>query len=50
MVTASVFGLDVPGLERGSLRPVMLDVFFGGFGLIVGNRVVRSAIQRHRQP
>jgi ZIP family zinc transporter len=40
MVAASVFGLILPGMEQGSLWEVMVGVFLGGFGLLVGNRVI----------
>lgn len=40
MVAASVFGLIIPGTEQGSLWEVMVGVFIGGFGLLVGNRIV----------
>jgi ZIP family zinc transporter len=40
MVAASVFGLIIPGTEQGSLWEVMVGVFVGGFGLLVGNRVL----------
>lgn len=40
MVAAAVFGLIIPGMEQGSLWSVMVGVFVGGFGLLVGNRVL----------
>lgn len=40
MISASVFGLIIPGLEVGSLWYVMTGVFIGGFGLLLGNRII----------
>lgn len=40
MVAASVFGLIIPGSEQGALWEVMVGVFIGGFGLLIGNRVI----------
>lgn len=40
MIAASVFGLIIPGTEQGALWQVMLGVFLGGFGLLVGNRLI----------
>jgi len=40
MVAASVFGLILPGMEQGTLWEVMVGVFVGGFGLLVGNRII----------
>jgi ZIP family zinc transporter len=40
MVAASVFGLIIPGTEQGSLWQVMIGVFIGGFGLLIGNRII----------
>jgi ZIP family zinc transporter len=40
MVAASVFGLIIPGMEQGTLWAVMVGVFVGGFGLLVGNRLI----------
>ena len=40
MVAASVFGLIIPGTEQGALWQVMAGVFLGGFGLLVGNRLI----------
>jgi ZIP family zinc transporter len=49
MVAASVFGLIVPGLEQGTLSEVMVGVFVGGFGLLLGNRVVPHVHAEYRQ-
>jgi len=40
MIGASVFGLIIPGSEAGGLAGVMVGVFLGGFGLLVGNRAI----------
>lgn len=40
MVAASVFGLIIPGTEQGALWLVMVGVFIGGFGLLIGNRLI----------
>ena len=40
MIAASVFGLIIPGTEQGSMWAVMVGVFLGGFGLLVGNRLI----------
>jgi len=49
MIAASVFGLIIPGLELGALWEVMLGVFVGGFGLLVGNRVIPHVHEEYRQ-
>jgi ZIP family zinc transporter len=49
MVAASVFGLIVPGLEQGTLSEVMVGVFVGGFGLLLGNRVIPHVHAEYRQ-
>lgn len=40
MIAASVFGLIIPGMEQGTLSQVMVGVFIGGFGLLLGNRII----------
>jgi len=40
MIAASVFGLIIPGTEQGSMWAVMVGVFLGGFGLLIGNRII----------
>lgn len=40
MVAAAVFGLIIPGLEEGTLWDVMAGVGIGGFGLLIGNRLI----------
>jgi ZIP family zinc transporter len=49
MVAASVFGLIIPGTEQGSLWEVMVGVFIGGFGLLVGNRIIPHLHGEYRQ-
>jgi len=49
MVAASVFGLIIPGSEVGSLWEVMLGVFIGGLGLLVGTRVIPHTHAEYRQ-
>lgn len=49
MVAASVFGLIIPGTEQGSLWQVMVGVFIGGFGLLVGNRVIPHVHTEYRR-
>ena len=49
MVAASVFGLIIPGMEQGALWEVMVGVFIGGFGLLVGNRVIPHLHGEYRQ-
>lgn len=49
MVAASVFGLIIPGMEQGSLWQVMVGVFVGGFGLLLGNRVIPHLHGEYRQ-
>lgn len=49
MIAASVFGLIIPGLEVGQLWEVMLGVFIGGFGLLVGNRIIPHLHGEYRQ-
>jgi len=40
MISASVFGLILPGLDEGTLREVILGVFIGGIVLLIGNRLI----------
>ena len=40
MFAASVFALIIPGMDEGGLRPVMVGVFLGGFGLLFANRLI----------
>jgi ZIP family zinc transporter len=49
MIAASVFGLIIPGTEQGALWEVMVGVFVGGFGLLVGNRVIPHLHGEYRQ-
>jgi ZIP family zinc transporter len=49
MIAASVFGLIIPGTEQGSLWEVMLGVFIGGFGLLIGNRIIPHLHGEYRQ-
>jgi len=49
MIAASVFGLIIPGTEQGSLWQVMLGVFVGGFGLLLGNRLIPHLHGEYRQ-
>jgi ZIP family zinc transporter len=49
MVAASVFGLIIPGTEQGALWEVMVGVFAGGFGLLVGNRIIPHLHGEYRQ-
>lgn len=49
MVAASVFGLILPGLEQGTLLQVMAGVFVGGFGLLVGNRLLPHVHAEYRE-
>lgn len=49
MVAASVFGLIIPGSEQGALWEVMVGVFLGGFGLLVGNRVIPHLHAEYRR-
>ncbi|MFW5911287.1 MAG: ZIP family metal transporter [Halolamina sp.] len=49
MVAASVFGLIIPGTEQGTLWEVMLGVFLGGFGLLLGNRIIPHVHGEYRR-
>jgi ZIP family zinc transporter len=49
MVAASVFGLIIPGTEEGSLAAVMVGVFVGGFGLLLGNRIIPHVHAEYRR-
>ena len=49
MIAASVFGLIIPGMEQGSLWQVMIGVFIGGFGLLIGNRIIPHLHGEYRQ-
>jgi ZIP family zinc transporter len=49
MVAAAVFGLIIPGTEQGSLWAVMVGVFIGGFGLLLGNRVIPHVHTEYRR-
>jgi ZIP family zinc transporter len=49
MIAASVFGLIIPGTEQGSLWQVMIGVFLGGFGLLLGNRIIPHLHAEYRQ-
>jgi len=49
MIAASVFGLIIPGMEQGTLAQVMAGVFVGGFGLLVGNRLIPHLHGEYRQ-
>jgi ZIP family zinc transporter len=49
MVAASVFGLIIPGTEQGALWEVMVGVFVGGFGLLLGNRIIPHLHGEYRQ-
>ncbi|MFC5278746.1 ZIP family metal transporter [Halorubrum rubrum] len=48
MVAASVFGLILPGTEEGSLTAVLFGLLVGGFGLLVGNRLIPHLHARYR--
>ncbi len=48
MIAASVFGLILPGTEEGGLSPVLLGIFFGGFGLLIANRFIPHVHARFR--
>jgi ZIP family zinc transporter len=47
MISASVFGLIIPGMEDGGLGPVMVGVFLGGLLLLVGNRLIPHVHARY---
>jgi ZIP family zinc transporter len=40
MISASVFGLIIPGMEEGTLEAVITGVFVGGFSLLLANRLL----------
>ncbi|GAA0509450.1 zinc transporter, ZIP family [Halorubrum aquaticum] len=48
MVAASVFGLILPGTEEGSLTAVLSGLLVGGFGLLIGNRLIPHLHARYR--
>jgi len=48
MVAASVFGLIIPGMDEGTLAAVMVGVFVGGGGLLVGNYAIPHLHAQYR--
>lgn len=48
MVSASVFGLIIPGAEEGTLGMVVVGIGLGGAALLVGNRLMPHVHARYR--